>query len=79
MAVRYRVIHQRKNAFEAVFSGRIYRDWYVAQRRSWYGWKEIKVCPSPEEAEQACRDHAGGTLLPDGARIVAEYVGPDEG
>jgi hypothetical protein len=25
------VIHQRKSAWEALFSGRGYRDWYVAQ------------------------------------------------
>jgi hypothetical protein len=78
MATKYRVIHQRKGVVEAMFSGRGYRDWYVAQIRRWYGWKEVAICPSPEEAEAACRDHAGGTLLPDGARIVAEYVRPDE-
>ncbi|WP_420142335.1 hypothetical protein [Sphingomonas sp.] len=78
MATRYRVIHQRKGAIEAMFAGRAYRDWYIAQTRRWFGWREIKVCPTPEEAEEACRLHAGGTLLPDGGRIVAEFVGPDD-
>jgi hypothetical protein len=78
MAKKYRVIHQRKGAIEAMFSGRTYRDWYVAQARGWFGWKEIKVCPTPEEAEEACRDHAGGVLLPDGGRIVSEFVRPED-
>ena len=78
MAKRYRVIHQRKSAIEAVFSGRGYRNWYVAQHSSWFGWREVKICPSQEEAEQACRDHAGGTLLPGGHKVVAEFERPDD-
>ena len=79
MAKKYRVIHQRKNMFEAVFSGRGYRDWYVAQASGvlGLGWRTIKICPTAEEAEEACRDHAGGTLLPGGAKIVSEFVRPD--
>jgi hypothetical protein len=77
MAKKYRVIHQRKNLFEAFASGRGYRDWYVAQASQLIGWRTIKICPTPEEAEAACQDHAGGTLLPDGARIVSEFVRPD--
>jgi hypothetical protein len=79
MAKKYRVIHRRKSLWEAMFTGRGYRDWYVAQVSSWRGWREVKVCPTVEEAEQACRDHAGGTLLPDGGRIISEFVRPDEG
>jgi hypothetical protein len=60
-----------------MFTGRGYRDWYVAQVCQWYGWRDLKVCPTVAEAEAACRDHAGGTLLPDGARIVSEFVRPE--
>ena len=69
MAKKYRVIHQRKNMIEAVFSGRGYRDWYVAQASGvlGLGWRTLKICPTIEEAEEACRDHAGGDLLPGGA------------
>ena len=77
MAKKYRVILQRKNMFEALMSGRGYRDWYVAQASRWIGWRTIKICPTAEEAEEACRDHAGGTLLQDGAKIVSEFVRPD--
>jgi len=79
MAKKYRVIHQRKNMIEAVFSGRGYRDWYVAQASGvlGLGWRTLKICPTIEEAEEACRDHAGGDLLPGGARIVSEFVRPD--
>jgi hypothetical protein len=77
MAKKYRVIHQRKNMIDALFSGRGYRDWYVAQAGFLFGWRTIKICPTPEEAEQACSDHAGGTLLPGGAKIVSEFVRPD--
>ncbi len=77
MATKYRVIHQRKNPIEAVFSGRGYRDWYVAQVRGWFGWRELKICPTAEEAEAACRDHAGGTLLRGGAKVIAEFERPD--
>jgi hypothetical protein len=77
MAKKYRVIHQRKTMWEAMLTGRGYRDWYVAQVGSWRGWREIKVCPTPEEAEAACQDHAGGLLLRDGGRVVSEFVQPD--
>ena len=77
MAKKYRVIHQRKNMMEAVFSGRGYRDWYVAQASTFFGWRTLKICPTVEEAEAACRDHAGGDLLPGGAKIVSEFVRPD--
>ncbi len=77
MARKYRVIHQRKNMFEALVSGRGYRDWYLAQARHWYGWRTLKICPTIEEAEEACRDHAGGNLLVGGAKIVAEFERPD--
>ncbi|HWI87585.1 MAG TPA: hypothetical protein VNT42_14850 [Sphingomonas sp.] len=77
MAKKYRVILQRKNMIEAVFSGRGYRDWYVAQASRLIGWKTIAIYPTAEEAERACTEHAGGTLLPDGAKIVAEFVRPD--
>ncbi|MBW8745358.1 MAG: hypothetical protein JF628_13665 [Sphingomonas sp.] len=79
MAKKYRVIHQRKNIFEAMVSGRGYRDWYVAQASGvlGLGWRTLKICPTIEEAEEACRDHAGGDLLPGGARIVSKFVRPD--
>ena len=77
MAKRYRVIHQRKNIWEAMVSGRGYRDWYLAQASFLFGWRTIKICPTVEEAEAACRDHAGGTLLKGGARIVSEFERPD--
>ena len=77
MAKKYRVIHQRKNMIDALFSGRGYRDWYIAQASFLFGWRTIKICPTTEEAEQACSDHAGGDLLPGGARIVSEFVRPD--
>ncbi|WP_116090219.1 hypothetical protein [Sphingomonas crusticola] len=77
MAKKYRVILQRKNMIEAVMSGRGYRDWYVAQASSLFGWRTLKICPTAEEAEQACSDHAGGTLLADGGRIVSEFVRPE--
>jgi len=78
MAKRYRVIHQRKSIWEAMFSGRPYRDWYVAQAGAWWGWRTINICASVPEAEQACRDHAGGTLLRGGARVITEFERPDE-
>ena len=79
MAKKYRVILQRKNMVEAVFSGRGYRDWYVAQASGLFGlgWRTLKICPTAEEAEEACRDHAGGILLPGGAKVVSEFVRPD--
>lgn len=77
MAKKYRVILQRKNVLEAMFSGRGYRDWYVAQAGGLFGWRTLKICPTIEEAEQACRDHAGGMLLRDGAKVVSEFVRPE--
>ena len=77
MAKKYRVILQRKTMIEAIVSGRGYRDWYIAQASNWFGWRTFKICPNAEEAEQACSDHAGGTLIAGGARIVSEFVRPD--
>ena len=77
MARKYRVVHQRKTPWEALISGRTYRDWYVAQAGGWFGWRTIKTCASVSEAEEACREHAGGTLLPGGGRVVAEFERPD--
>lgn len=77
MAKRYRVVHKRKSLWEAMASGRGYRDWYIAQASSWFGWRMIKICPTIAEAEEACRDHAGGTLLVGGAKVVAEFERPD--
>lgn len=77
MARKYRVVHQRKSDFEALISGRATRDWYLAQARHWWGWRTITTCNSMEEAEAACRDHAGGVLLPGGDRVVAEFERPD--
>jgi hypothetical protein len=77
MASKYRVIHQRKSVWEALFSGRGTRDWYLAQAHYWWGWRTITTCVSVEEAEAACRDHAGGVLLKGGGRIIAEFERPD--
>ena len=77
MARKYRVIHQRKSVWEALVSGRGSRDWYLAQARMWWGWRTISICITVEDAEAACRDHAGGVLLPGGKRIVAEFERPD--
>lgn len=75
MAKRYRVIHERRGTWEAIFSGG--RDRYLAQARLWWGWHTLHVCNSQLDAEAACRDHAGGTLLRGGARIVAEFEKPE--
>ncbi|MDO6415075.1 hypothetical protein Q4F19_11850 [Sphingomonas sp. BIUV-7] len=77
MARKYRVIHQRKTIWEAMISGRGSRDWYLAQAGTWIGWRTIATCLSIDEAEVACRDHAGGTLLRGGARVVSEFERPD--
>lgn len=77
MARRYRVIHQRKKWWEAALAGRAYAEWYTAQYRAWYGWREIAVYPSRAEAESACSAHAGGTLLVGGTKVVAEFETPD--
>lgn len=73
MAVRYRVIHQKKNLFEALFAGKMYTDWYVAQCRRFWGWKKLGVYPTREEAEAACGYHAGGELIDHNTRIVSEF------
>lgn len=77
MARQYRVIHQRKSTWEALISGRGYRDWYLAQVRGFWRWSTINIFPTIAEAEAACQDHAGGTLLPGGGRVVAEFERPD--
>lgn len=77
MARRYRVVHQRKSIWEALISGRGVRDWYLAQSGHWFGWRTIATCISVEEAEAACRDHAGGILLRGGDRVISEFERPD--
>jgi hypothetical protein len=77
MAKRYRVIHERRSIFEAMISGRGSRDCYLAQASGWFGWRTIDTCPTAEEAETACRDHAGGVLLPGGKRIISEFERPE--
>lgn len=77
MARKYRVVHQRKTMWQAMVSGRGFRDWYLAQAGHWWGWRTIEICASAAEAEGACRDHAGGTLLLGGGRIVSEFERPD--
>ena len=73
MKPKYRVIHQRKSFIEALFNGRTWTDWYIAQHRRWYGWAEIGTYQSVQEAEDACEHHAGGRLLKGGTRIVSEF------
>lgn len=73
MKPTYRVIHQRKSYFEAMFSGRGYTDWYIAQHRRWLAWRRLGVFPTVEEAENACAEHAEGKLLYDGTRIISEF------
>ncbi len=70
---RYRVIHQRKSVLEAIFSGRTWTDWYIAQHRRWYGWEKLGTFQTVQEAEDACEAHAGGRLLRGGSRIVSEF------
>lgn len=77
MARRYRVILQRKSVWQAMASGRGYRDWYLAQVRGLLAWRTLDIFPNAAAAEEACRDHAGGTLLPGGGRVVAEFERPD--
>jgi hypothetical protein len=78
VAKKYRVVHQRKSIWEALVSGRGSRDWYLAQAGYWYGWRTLSTCLSVEEAEAACRDHAGGTLLRGGHRVISEFERPDD-
>ncbi|UAK26173.1 hypothetical protein [Sphingomonas nostoxanthinifaciens] len=77
MARRYRVIHERLSLLKAIAQGRPTRDCYVAQSGHWWGWRTIERFNTVDDAEQACRDHAGGTLLPGGGRVVAEFERPD--
>lgn len=76
MAKRYRVVHERRSAWEALISGRGTRDCFLAQAQSWWGWRTLASFASVEEAEAACRDHAGGTLLPGGGRVISEFERP---
>lgn len=77
MSRHYRVIHQRRSTWEALISGRGYRDWYLAQVRGLWRWRTINIFASVAEAEVACQEHAGGVLLPGGGRVVAEFERPD--
>lgn len=73
MARKYRVIHQKKSMWEALFSGRTFTDWYIAQFRGLLFWRQIGIFATRDAAEAACEHHAGGTLIGDGGRIVAEF------
>jgi hypothetical protein len=73
MTARYRVIHLRKTLIQALFKGRIWTDWYIAQHKRWWGWKELGSYRTHAEAEQACELHARGELGPGGGRIISEY------
>jgi hypothetical protein len=77
VASKYRVVHERKSMWEALFSGRTQRDCYLAQARGLFGWRTVATCDSANEAERACHDHAGGVLLPKGGRVLAEFERPD--
>lgn len=77
MAKRYRVIHQRRSIWDALMSGRGYRDCYLAQAQMWWGWRTLATFPTQMEAESACSAHAGGTLLKGGDRVVAEFERPE--
>ena len=77
MARSYRVVHERRSVWEALISGRGYRDWYSAQVKRWWGWRTLDTYGSVAEAEACCRDHAGGTLLPGGGRVIAEFERPE--
>lgn len=77
MKARYRVIHQRKSIWEAMFSGRAFTDWYIAQQRCWHGWRDLGVFANVKQAEDACEEHAGGRLLRGGGRVVSEFCDPE--
>lgn len=77
MAKRYRVVHQRRTIWEALWSGTGQRDCYHAQSSHWWGWRTIETFESVAEAEAACQAHAGGTLLRGGQRVVSEFERPD--
>ncbi|MCA1748927.1 MAG: hypothetical protein LC634_05145 [Sphingomonadales bacterium] len=78
MNIRYRVVHERKHIVEALFSGRTWTDWYLAQHKRWWGWKTLGSFQTPEEAEGCCAEHADGKLTPTGGRIVSEFTEKDE-
>lgn len=77
MARKYRVLYQKKKLLDALFSGRTYTDWYVAECQRLLFWKRIGVYPTREEAEAACEHHAGGTLIAENSRIVSEFERKD--
>jgi len=79
MAKKYRVVHERKTLFEALIKHGGMRDCYVAQAGYWWGWRTLGLFPTIEDAEAACRDHAGGTLLAGGGRVISEFERPDPG
>ena len=74
---RYRVVHQRRSIWEALVSGRGTRDCYLAQAGHWWGWRTLATLARLDEAEAACRDHAGGTLLRGGHRVISEFERPE--
>lgn len=76
MARKYRVILERKSILEALLSNGGFRDCYTAQAQGLLGWRKIGTFPTQDEAEAACRDHAGGTLLSGGGRVVSEFERP---
>lgn len=78
MANKYRVVHERMPVLQALLRNGGLRDCYMAQSGHWWGWRTIGVFPTLDEAEAACRDHAGGTLLPGGRRVVSEFERPDQ-
>jgi hypothetical protein len=59
MAVRYRVILQKKTLVQAMFAGKLYTDWYVAQSRWLFGWKKLGRVPDARRGgggvQPACR------------------------
>lgn len=78
MNIRYRVVHERKHIVEALFSGRTWTDWYLAQHKRWWGWKTLGSFQTPEEAETCLAEHADGKLTPTGGRIVSEFTEKDD-
>ncbi|RED16449.1 hypothetical protein [Parasphingopyxis lamellibrachiae] len=74
MKVKYRVIHQSKSIWQALARGRSWTEWYLAQRKGFWGWKTLGTYQTVEEAEQACAEHAKGELLNCGSRIVSEFA-----
>ncbi len=74
MKPKYRVIHQSKPIWQALLHGRTWTEWYVAQRKGWFGWHDIGTFQTVDEAEQACADHADGELLNCGSKVVSEFA-----